>query len=103
MTIKVSAGLPAGTYHLTVIGDEHGNTHRGHRHVRGRRRRGGAAALDRPGPARLVGGAPLPPRTVSTGSVGIHRIRGTAAPSGAAAPTPVATLAGRRPRAGRDG
>ena len=95
MTIKVSAGLPAGTYHLTVIGDEHGNTHRGIATFQV----AGAAVAPPPstdqGPRGIVGSAPLPPRTVSTGSVGIHRIRGTAAPTATAAP---AHPLPRRPR-----
>ena len=71
MTIKVSAGLPAGTYHLTVIGDEHGNTHRGIATFKVAGAAVAPPALHRPGPRGIVGSAPLPPRTVSTGSVGI--------------------------------
>src|SRR4029079_9882157 len=88
--IKVSPGLPAGTYHLTVIGDEHGNTHRGIATFEV----AGAVVAPPPstdqGPRGLVGDAPSPPRTVSTGSVGVHRIRGTAAPAAATAPPPPA-------------
>ena len=101
MTIKVSAGLPAGTYHLTVIGDEHGNTHRGIATFQV----AGAAVAPPPstdqGPRGIVGSAPLPPRTVSTGSVGIHRIRGTAAPTATAEPaTPAPPATGSGPSAG---
>jgi hypothetical protein len=82
--------LAAGTYHVTVVGDEHGNTHRGIATFQV----AGAAVAPPPstdqGPRGLVGDAPPPPRTVSTGSVGIHRIRGTAAPSATATPAPAA-------------
>ena len=91
MTIKVSGGLPAGTYHVTVIGDEHGNAHRGIATFQV----AGPAVAPPPstdqGPRGLVGDAPPPPRTVSTGSVGVHPIRGSAAP--AATATPAATAA----------
>jgi subtilisin len=75
MTARVSSGLAPGTYHLTVVGDEHGNQHRGIAtfQVTG-------TPVARPpttdqGPRGLVGDAPPPPRHVSTGSVGIQSIR----------------------------
>ena len=80
MSVKVSDGLAPGTYHLTVVGDEHGNNH-------------AATATfmvtgtpvppppttDQP-PRGVIEKAPLPPRSVSTGSVGVRPPRAAGTP-----------------------
>jgi subtilisin family serine protease len=74
MIAKVSAGLAPGTYHLAVVGDEHGNLHRATATFEVT----GPAVAPPPstdqGPRGIVGKAPAPPRTVSTGSVGVHPV-----------------------------
>jgi subtilisin family serine protease len=96
MSVKIAAGLTPGTYHLTVVGDEHGNRHQGTATFLV----SGPVVAPPPttdqGPRGLVGSAPPPPRphTVSTGSVGIRTLPPEPVPSAPeavpAAPAPAA-------------
>jgi subtilisin len=89
MTVTVARGLAPGTYHVSVVGDEHG------KHTTGTATFtvSGAPVAPPPttdqAPRGLVGQAPSPPREVSTGSGGIRPVsaRGAAVPDpGDAAP-----------------
>jgi subtilisin family serine protease len=74
MTAKVSAGLAPGTYHLAVVGDEHGNLHRATATFAVTGTTVAPPPSTDQGPRGIVGSAPAPPRTVSTGSVGVHPV-----------------------------
>ena len=103
MTVEVSGGLAPGTYTLGVAGDEHGRRHEGI----GTFQVTGSAVpppptTDAP-PRGLVGDAPPPPHSVSTGSVGIVSIWSVAGPAlpdpDARTAVPAVSPAGERPAA----
>ncbi|HEX5013480.1 MAG TPA: S8 family serine peptidase [Candidatus Limnocylindrales bacterium] len=78
--VRVSEGLPPGTYELEIIGDEHGHKHKA------------VATFEVTGPAippppttsappkGVIGDAPPGPRYVTTGSIGVVSIRDAAVP-----------------------
>jgi subtilisin family serine protease len=74
MTVTVARGLAPGTYHVTVVGDEHGKLHT----ATATFTVSGAPVAPPPttdrAPLGIVGKAPLPPREVSTGSSGIRPV-----------------------------